>query len=129
MPDANEPLGQDVQEEAAEELDRIERHHAWLVPMRIIAPTEGDALSIKGQQAMIRDGNAVSVPAKIAQYLLRSAEGRLGIDNPVLAAQTSHQLGKLLAFAKYGSGSSVAELFPSIETLQAVDELAAKDAP
>src|SRR4051812_44473660 len=95
--------------------------------MRIIAPTEGDALSIEGQQAMIRDANAVRVAAKIPQYLQRAAEGRLGVDNPVLTAQTAHQLGKLLAFAEYGRGSGLAELFPAIETFQPIDKLAAKD--
>lgn len=49
---------------------------------------------------MIRDGNAVSVAAEIAQHLDRSAEGRLGIHDPVLAAQTPQKFSELLAFAE-----------------------------
>ncbi len=76
---------------------------------------------------MIRDGDAVRVAAKIPQYLQRAAEGRLGVDNPVLTAQTAHQLSKLLAFAEYGSGSDVPELLPPIETFQSSNKLATED--
>lgn len=82
MPDADEPFGQDVKEEAAQELNRIECHHTRLVAMRIIAPAEADAFSIKVKQAMVGDRDTVGVAAEIAQYLQRAAEGRLGVDKP-----------------------------------------------
>jgi len=53
MPDAHEAYGQNVQEETAQELDRIKRHDAWFVTVRIIAPAEGDALAIKTKQTVI----------------------------------------------------------------------------
>ena len=64
------------------------------------------------------------VTAEVAQHLQRAAEGRLGVDNPVLAAQTAYQFGELLGLAEDGRGSGVAELFASIETLESGDELA-----
>jgi hypothetical protein len=41
---------------------------------------------------VIRDGNAMSVSAKITQHLQRSAEGGLGVHDPVLSAQTADKL-------------------------------------
>src|SRR3954447_26079073 len=78
---------------------------------------------------MIRDGNAVSVAAEIAQHLQRSAEGRLGVDDPVLAAQTAYQLGKLLGLAEDGRRSGMAEFLASIEMFQSVDKLATENTP
>src|SRR4051794_38453753 len=97
--------------------------------MCIIAPTERNALAVKSQQTMIRDGDAVSVAAEIAQHLHRSAEGRLAIDDPVLATQTSQKFSELLAFAEYGGRSGTAELLAPVQTFQSIDELAAKDTP
>lgn len=127
MPDTHEPFGQDVQEEAAKELDPIERHHPRLVSMSIIAPAEGDAFSIESQQTMVRDSNAVSVAAEIAQHLQRFSERGLRVHDPVLATQPAQKFSKLLAFAEYGGGSGAAELLAPMQTLQSVDELAAKD--
>ena len=127
MPEADEPFGQDVKEEAAQELNRIECHHTRLVAMRIIAPAEADALSIKVKQTMIGDRDTVGVAAKVAQHLQRATESRFGVDYPVLAAQTSHQFGELFGFAEHGRGSGVTELLASIKTLEPTDELAAKD--
>ncbi len=100
MADAHEPLWQYVQKEAPQELASMERHNARLVAVRIVAPTKRDAFSIESQQAMIRDGDAVGVAPEIAQYLQRSAESRLGVNDPVLAAQTAEELGKLFRFAE-----------------------------
>lgn len=117
MTDADESFGQYVKEEAAQELDRVECHDARLVAMRIIAPAEADALSIEVKQTMIGDRDTVGVAAKIAQHLQRATEGRLGVDYPVLAAQTAHQLGKLFGLAEDGCRPGMAELSSSIETL------------
>jgi len=55
------------------------------------------------------------------------AEGGLGIDNPILAAQPPYELGKLFGLAEYGSGSGAAEFLPPIKTPEFVDKLTAKD--
>lgn len=67
------------------------------------------------------------VAAEVPQYLQWSAEGRLGVYDPVLAAQTPQKPGKLLGLTEYSSRSGVAELLPPIQPFQAVDELAAKE--
>jgi hypothetical protein len=76
-----------VQEEAAQEFYCVESHDALLVAMGIIAPAEADALAVEGSEAMVGDGHAVGVAAEIAQDMGRTAEGRLGIDEPTLVGQ------------------------------------------
>jgi hypothetical protein len=49
VPDAHESFGQDVQEEPAQELNRLQGHGARLIAVRVVAPTESDALSVKSQ--------------------------------------------------------------------------------
>jgi hypothetical protein len=50
----------------------------------IIAPEEADALPVEGGDAVVADSHAMGVAAKIAEHMLRSAEGRLGMDVPFL---------------------------------------------
>ena len=85
--DAHEASGQHVEEEAAQELAGVERHDALLAAVGIIPPAEVDALAVEGDQAVVGDGDAMGVAAEIAQHMFRSAEGRLGIDDPVLVVQ------------------------------------------
>ena len=61
---AMEALGQDVEQEAADELVGRERHRlitAWPIDPIVLVP-EGDAVLIGGYEATIGDGNAVSIP-------------------------------------------------------------------
>src|SRR5256885_15310439 len=97
--------------------------------MRIVAPAEGNMLSIKGEQAMIRDCNAVSVTAEIPQHLQRSSECRLDVHHPVLTAQTAHHVGKLLVVAEHGCRCGADDLLAAILSFQSIDQLAANDTP
>jgi hypothetical protein len=66
-----------------------------LLPHEIF-PADGGALTIEGQQAMIADGDTMSVPAEVAQHLASAAEGRLGIDDPILPEQRAEKSQKQL---------------------------------
>jgi len=57
--DANQPLGQDVDEEAAQELMGGNGHNLLLAAVGIVSPAEGDAIALKGHEAMVGDGDAV----------------------------------------------------------------------
>ena len=63
MADAVEAMWQDMEQEAADELVRRERHHA--LPFRTIAAVvfvaEGDAGVVVGDQTLIGDGDPVGV--------------------------------------------------------------------
>src|SRR6516225_6298549 len=88
--DAVEARWQDMHQEAADELARVERHHPVVslgAVKAIILPLEGDALVVGRDQAAVGDGDAVGVARKIAQDFLRAPEWTLGIDDPVFVAQ------------------------------------------
>jgi uncharacterized protein GlcG (DUF336 family) len=81
--DADQASGQDMEQEAAQELMRRDGHDLLLVAMRVVSPTEGDAAIAQGDKAMIGDGDAVGISGQVAQNLFRPAERRLGIDHPI----------------------------------------------
>lgn len=87
MADAMEAIGQAVQEEAADELMRGERHERGRVAVTIIAPAEGHAGLVGADQAAVGDGYPVGVAAEIGEDMLGRAERLLGIDNPVFATK------------------------------------------
>lgn len=73
-----------MEEEAAEELDSVEGESFFDAPVAVILPAEVDAAVYDLEQAMIGDGDAVSVAAEIVDDLGGAAEGALGVDDPAL---------------------------------------------
>jgi len=82
--DAVEALGQDVEQEAADELVRRERHGlVAIAPFEpIVLPCEGDAVVVGRDQATVGDRDAVGVARQIGEHGLRSGERSLGVDEP-----------------------------------------------
>ena len=82
--DAMEPARQNVEQEAADELLGGERHD--LLPFGIVAAvvlvTEGDASLVEGDEAPVRNGDAVGIARQVSEHRLRSGKGGLGIDHP-----------------------------------------------
>ena len=85
--DAVEAVRQSVQEEAADELLGIERHHFGFAILPIVFPSEPDLAIGQREQPAVGDGDAVRVTAEISQHLFGAAERRLGIDDPVGASE------------------------------------------
>lgn len=77
-------VGQDVQQEPADEFAGLEPHHlnpvAALDP--VILPSERHSIGIGADRAMVRDLHAVGVPAEIGEDSFRPSEGRFGVDDP-----------------------------------------------
>ena len=71
-------------EEAAQELLRRERHGALLTAVRVVLPAKGDLEVGDREQAMVGDGHAIGVAGQVVKDVFGSAEGLLGIDDPVL---------------------------------------------
>lgn len=128
IPDSDEALRQHMQEETAQELGCQQRHLALLATTRIVLPTEGDAFAVECQQPVIGNGDPVRIPAEIAQDFQRSAEGRLGVDHPVLTVHPAKKLAKLFWISQRGRRAGAAQLLASMETFQARAELATEHA-
>ena len=88
--DADKAAGQDVEQEAAQELLRIERHHSLLITVGIILPAESNLVTVEGHEAMVGDGYAMGIAGEIAEHMMGTAERWLGVD-PVLTEQGTQE--------------------------------------
>ena len=68
-------------QEAAQKLHGADRHDADLISP-VVPPVEAHLAILEGDEPRVGDGDAVRVAGEIFQNLLRSAEGRLGINHP-----------------------------------------------
>ena len=89
MTDTNEALGEQMQEEAAQELIQGYGHQFLLVVIRGVSPTKGDLAVGQRDQAMVGDGHAMGVTAEILEHIFGAAKGWFGVDDPVLSEQRS----------------------------------------
>jgi len=93
--DAVEARGQDVQQEAAQELVGAEAHGpepdraGGGIGGAVVLPAEADGVVVHGDEAAVGDGGAVGVAGEIGEDGGRAAEGRLGEDDPLDPAQRS----------------------------------------
>ena len=85
--DAHEALGDDVQQEAAEELVGREVHDLHAIGIGVVAPAKADATLGEGEQALVGDGDAVGVAAEVGEHVLGAGEGGFAVDDPGLLAQ------------------------------------------
>ena len=84
MADADQSAGQHMKQEAAQELMGGDGHDLLLAAVGVISPEKRDPAIAKSDQAMVGNGNAMGVSSQIVQHEIGSAEGRLGVDHPVL---------------------------------------------
>ena len=68
---------QHVEQEAADELDRIEGHGLGAGVIGIVFPVEADAAVFHRSKAMVGNGHAVRVAGQILEHAAGSTEGRL----------------------------------------------------
>src|SRR6202789_15901 len=89
--DLDEASGQDVEQEAANELDRVEGHDAAAVVMPGVSPAKAHLSAVEAEQSPVGNGDAVGIAGQILQDVFGSAEGRLGVDHPLPPAHGSEQ--------------------------------------
>ena len=77
----HEARGQDVLDEAIEEVDGVERDGVAVLGL------EGDAAFVVSEEAMVGEANAVCVAAEIPDDMLGAAEGSLGIRDEACLAK------------------------------------------
>lgn len=83
IPDADQPGRQHMQKEAAKELVDVQGKQLLGVAVCVVAIAEADTLTVEGDDPGVADGDAVGVVGQIAEDLLRPAEGRLAVDDPI----------------------------------------------
>ncbi len=75
-------------------------HDLLLAAVRIVFPAKRDSIILERNQSMVGDGDAVRIASKVVQHMLGTAEGRLGIDHPVLREELSEKLAKARRLSK-----------------------------
>ena len=81
--DLDEARGQDVKQEAADELCRLEGHHLDAVAIFRVSPAKADPIVGQAHQSAVGDSDAVGVAGEILQYLFWTPKGRFGVDHPL----------------------------------------------
>ena len=94
--DAVEATGQHVQQKAAHELARIERHClvARAALVAVVLPPEGHAALIKRDEPAVGDGHPVRVARQVRQHRLGAGERALGVDHPLALALRCQPAGE-----------------------------------
>src|SRR3989440_4265693 len=106
--DAMKSVGQDMDQEAADELVRVERHKliASVALGPVILPFESDALAGEGDEPAVGNSSAVCVAGKVGEDGVGSAKRSLGIDDPFDLAQCGEEG---LEGCRLGEGGLVGE--------------------
>src|SRR6202011_1657748 len=95
-----------------------QRQQPLLVGMGGVSPAEGDLALFEGDESVVGEGDAVGVAVEITQSMSRSAEGWLGIDDPVVAEEGSAPSGEGSWIHKWGEVSMELELVVAEDGLQ-----------
>jgi len=98
--DADQALRQNVDQESAQKLICGDRHDLLLATVCIVFPAKRDPIILERNQSMVGDGDAVRIASEIVQNMLGTAEGWLGIDDPVLVEELSEKLAKATWLSK-----------------------------
>ena len=96
---AVESTGENVEEESPDELLRREGHDFLLIVVTVVPPLELHLPVFDIQQSMVGNRDSVGVAAQVVHHLLRSGEGRFGVNDPFQVVQrieiTAESLGIL----------------------------------
>jgi|HubBroStandDraft_4_1064222.scaffolds.fasta_scaffold74345_3 hypothetical protein len=80
--DADQAGRQHVEQEATDELDRVEGHDLGAGVVRVVFPVKADMAVVQGAKPVIGDGDAMSVASEILEHASWSPQGRLYVNNP-----------------------------------------------
>jgi hypothetical protein len=126
--DTHEAAWQQMEQESAQKLLDLQSHEPLLVAMGGVSPTESDVALGESDQPAVGDGDAMGVGAEIAQHVFRSAEGRLGVDDPVMAEEYAQPCCEGTRLGKRQEVAVELERACKESAAKSGDELAAEDA-
>jgi hypothetical protein len=80
--DTDKTVGQDMEQETANELLCRQADESVGSRVLVIPGTEGNGLPIEGHESLVGDGGAVGVMAQVAKDMLGTIEGGLSVGVP-----------------------------------------------
>ena len=119
--DLDESGRQDVQEKSAHEFHGVDGGGL------AVLGAKADIVSIKAHQSLIGQPYPMGVPAEILEDLLWSAEGLLGVDDPLFSVKAVLELGERRTIGKLGTTTFEGERVVSVERMEPLEKLAPED--
>jgi hypothetical protein len=74
-----------MEKKAAQKLFRCHCHQLLFAAVRVILPAERDLAIGEGNDPVVGDGDTMCVAGQVMKNVLRTAERRFGVHDPVLA--------------------------------------------
>jgi hypothetical protein len=96
--------------------------------MNVVLPSEGDLIVVEGDEAMVGDGNAVSVASQVVEDMFCPAEGRFRVDDPLLMEELIDETVEAIGLSEADDRAVKVELVLVKDMCEPVSELAAEDA-
>ena len=126
--DAHEAGRQQVEQKASQELFLSQGRESVLVAVGGVTPAKSDVAVGQSDQPAVGDGDAMGVGTKVAEHMFRAAEGRLGIDDPVVTEQAPQPSSEGAWLGKMQEVSVELERTLMEGVAKSGDELTAEDA-
>ena len=83
---------------------------------------------MEGNETMVGDGNAVSVASQVVEDMFCPAEGRLGVDDPLLTEELMEETTEAIGLSEADERAVELELVLIKDLFEPSSELAAEDA-
>jgi hypothetical protein len=116
-----------VEQEAAQELDRIEGQGLLPATIGVVLDAEGHVAIGDIEQAVVGDGDAVGVAAEVTEDVFGSAERRLGVDDPGRVVEAVLEGAPGVGVSELGGAAGKDELAVLPGAVESVKELAAEE--
>jgi hypothetical protein len=121
-------VGEDMEQEAAQELGYRDRQGAFLVAMCGVPPAKGDLALVEGDQAMVGNGHAVGVATEILQDMFGTSKGWFAVNHPIVTEEWTQEGGKCFWVSQELQLPMEWQLVAGEGALEGSHELAAKEA-
>lgn len=123
-----ESIGQNVDQEPADELDCGQAHNLLAIPALdpVILPTERNSVSIRTDQSMVRDRDPMGIAAEIGQHRLRAAKWGFGIYHPFRFAERGEPLRKGILLRQVIEIAKEGELACAVRVLEPIQKQASE---
>ena len=118
--------GQYMKQEPPDELVSLERHGLLAVTVGIISPEKRDLAVPDSEEAVIADGDSMSIPAEVLKDPLGAIEGRFAIDDPLLMIEMSPEGFEGSGFLEMADAAGEYEISRFEAVFQEVKKLASE---
>jgi hypothetical protein len=117
-----------MEQEAAQELREGDRQGTLLIAIGGVSPAKSDVVLVDRDQAVVGNGDAVSVAAEILQNMFGTSKGWFAVNHPLMTEEWPQESGKGLRVGQELQLSMESELVAGEGALEGGHELAAKNA-